>query len=357
MAPRLRSAVVRFDALPEPVLRVILLALPVDARARAACVCRSWRAFLADPTLWQVLDLTEAGGVEAARVTENLVRGAVQRAAGRLRTVNFTYLHHPLEVRQLLEIASNGAELQQANTKNALIVEDLQAVFAAPAPRLQVLNTRVFGQCTELLPILRNSPPYGPVRASHATIWFDDEVAAADVLASAAAVKAHESLKSLSLSGAGFALGLNALVDAASERRVESLTMTRRCVMDAESVPALARLVKRGSLTFLDIRCNGFPHASEACVLELCAALRACRMLKCLQLRLNPPDGAGASHRIVTELLNSAAAMPALSELSLAESNLLDPVAAGRAFGALLAANLPNLRFLSVNGCGLGDEG
>jgi hypothetical protein len=66
-------------------LRVIMLALPVDARARAACVCRSWRAFLADTSLWQVLDLTPSGGV-AVRVTENLVRGAVARAAGRLRT-------------------------------------------------------------------------------------------------------------------------------------------------------------------------------------------------------------------------------------------------------------------------------
>jgi Ran GTPase-activating protein (RanGAP) involved in mRNA processing and transport len=44
MAPRLRSAVVRFDALPEEALRIIMLALPVDARARAACVRRSWRA-------------------------------------------------------------------------------------------------------------------------------------------------------------------------------------------------------------------------------------------------------------------------------------------------------------------------
>jgi hypothetical protein len=76
------SAVVPFDALPEPVLRVIMLALPVDARARAACVCRGWRAFLADVSLWQLLDLTPAGGVAAERVTENLVRGAVARAAG-----------------------------------------------------------------------------------------------------------------------------------------------------------------------------------------------------------------------------------------------------------------------------------
>jgi hypothetical protein len=82
MPPLLRSAVVRFDALPEPALYAILLALPVDARARAACVCRAWRAFLACLPLWQVVELTEAGGMAAERVTENLVRSAVQRAAG-----------------------------------------------------------------------------------------------------------------------------------------------------------------------------------------------------------------------------------------------------------------------------------
>jgi hypothetical protein len=62
---------------PEEALRVLFLLLPVDARARAACVCRAWRAFLADVSLWHVLDLTPAGGVAAERVTENL---ALQRA-------------------------------------------------------------------------------------------------------------------------------------------------------------------------------------------------------------------------------------------------------------------------------------
>jgi hypothetical protein len=82
MEPQLRGAVARFDALPDDALRVIMLALPVDVRARAACVCRGWRAFLADVSLWQVLDLTPAGGVAAERLTRNLIRGAVARAAG-----------------------------------------------------------------------------------------------------------------------------------------------------------------------------------------------------------------------------------------------------------------------------------
>ena len=58
----------------------MMLALPVDARAQAACVCRSWRAFLADVSLWQVLDLSPAGGVAARLVTETLAFGAVARA-------------------------------------------------------------------------------------------------------------------------------------------------------------------------------------------------------------------------------------------------------------------------------------
>ncbi len=92
MAPRLRSAVVRIHGLPELVLRVIMLALPLDARARAACVCRGWRALLSDVSLWQVLDLTRAGGVARHRLTENLVRGAVRRAAGKLRIFSFSGL-------------------------------------------------------------------------------------------------------------------------------------------------------------------------------------------------------------------------------------------------------------------------
>jgi hypothetical protein len=128
MAPRLRSAVVRFDALPEPVLRVIMLALAVDARARAVCVCRSWRAFMADPSPWQVLDLTPAGGVVAERVTENLVRGAVARAAGSLRVLSLDD-----GVLLVKVVVSDGAELQQVNTDICLCVAQLNAVFCRGA--------------------------------------------------------------------------------------------------------------------------------------------------------------------------------------------------------------------------------
>jgi len=188
MAPRLRSASELHNALPEEALRVIMLALPVDARARAACVCRAWRAFLADVSLWQVLDLTPAGGVVVERVTENLVRGAVHRAAGQLRS--FSFEHKPdMRVNEYLSdvIMSNGAEMQTVTLSTSfwLPTERVAAICAA-APRLQVFNTGVSGPCTALLPMLRNNPPYGPLRLSG--VFVSDsgvDAGAADVQTSA----------------------------------------------------------------------------------------------------------------------------------------------------------------------------
>jgi len=355
-----------FDALPEPALRVTMLALPVDARARAACVCRSWRAFLADPSLWQVLDLTSAGGVAAERFmnrTEDLVRGAVKRAAHQLRVFSFnnvTELDLENLMKMLIELfASHGAELQYLNTDAPLTVtEELMAMFPA-LPRLQVLNTNIiclWCECKELLPLLRNDPPYGPLRVSQLQLYSTyGDVSAADVLALAAAVAAHESLEGLDVAEMHFAPGLNALVDAAAERRVLRLNL-QSCDVDAESVPALVRLLQRGSLTDLHISFStGFPLAQEASVPTLCAALRTCRTLKHLTLGLCPSNG--ASCRTVTDLLDAAAALPALSELDLSFSVFQDTAAAGHALGALLSANLPNLCTLCVYSCGLGDKG
>ena len=350
MAPRLRSAVVRFNALPELVWRVIMHALPVDARARAACVCRAWRAFMADSSLWQVLDLTPAGGVAAERVTENLVRGAVARAGGQLRI--FCLNRAPDLNELLLEVfASNGAGLQQVNTDFIFSDVELVAVFAI-APRLQVLNAGVVGGCTELIPMLRNEPPYGPLRISKLHVALDEPTV--DILALAAAVAAHESLIGLDVAGVDFARGVTALVNAATERHLSWLEVSE-CVLDAEFIPALARLLQRGSLTKLEVyNCVWFHNAEES-VPVLCAALRACTTLKHLRLGLHPHNG--ASQRNITELLDAVAALPTLSVLDFWGGTMLDTAAFGHALGALLAANLPSLRALRVGYCNLGDEG
>jgi hypothetical protein len=126
---------------------------------------------------------------------------------------------------------------------------------------------------------LRNDPPYGPLRVSQLQLYSTyGDVSAADVLALAAAVAAHESLEGLDVAEMHFAPGLNALVDAAAERRIATLAV-RGSRMDAETVPALARLLQRGSLTHLEVDCLEFPHAEQASRPVLCAALRACPTL------------------------------------------------------------------------------
>jgi hypothetical protein len=121
---------------------------------------------------------------------------------------------------------------------------------------------------------------------------------AAPVLALAAAVASHESLTRLEVERVDFAAGLNALVDAAAERRVSSLTIRDICRCDAETVRAITRLLQRGSLTYLDLSFAGLLRAPEASVLELCAALRACHMLTYLRLLIRPFDD--ANPRVVT---------------------------------------------------------
>ena len=340
-----------FDALPEPVLRVIMLALPVDARAQAACVCRGWRAFLADVSLWQVLDLTPAGGVVTTRVTENLVRGAVARAAGQLRVYSWMNVPNGHLAGLLFAVPlTDGAELQQVKTDVYLSVDHVAAMLAA-APRLQVLNAGGFGRCTELLPVLRNEPPYGPLRISELYV-MDRDIVADDLQAFAAAMAAHQTLKSLSLT-VQIARDVNALLDVAGERGFTHVALNL-CPLEAVRVPVLARLLQRSSLIRLDIVCQGFPEAQDESMPMLCHALRACRTLTHLKLGLNPPEG--ASHRTVTELLDAAASLP-LSVLNLYDSRAQDTAAFGRALGALLAANLPSLRTLNVEHCQLGDEG
>jgi hypothetical protein len=301
-----------------------------------------------------VLDLTPAGGVAAGRVTENLVHGAVARAAGQLREISINRVF-PLDVPGLLidVAASDGAALQLVSTNGWMTVADFAALLAA-APGLRVLNAkRVISSYTALLPVLRNDPPYGPLRFTKLHFTSGQDESAADVLAVAAAVAVRESLEALNLVGLTFSRSMNALVDAAAERRVSRFNMLD-CVSDAETVPALARLLQRGSLTKLKIHCAFFPPAQDV-VPVLCAALRSCRMLTVLQLLLVPPGG--ARRLDVTELLDAIASLSALSLLNLTGSHVQDTMAFGRVLGALLGANPPSLRLLHVNYCGLGDEG
>ena len=73
-----------FASLPLPLMQHVFLALPVDARGRASCVCRAWRDVLAEPSLWTRLDMSRVSGFYWDRAW-TVLRGAAGRAAGQLR--------------------------------------------------------------------------------------------------------------------------------------------------------------------------------------------------------------------------------------------------------------------------------
>ena len=64
-------------------LSVILPLLPLDVRARAACVCRAWRAAAANPELWEELSFERC----AARVSDETLASLCVRAGAALRTL------------------------------------------------------------------------------------------------------------------------------------------------------------------------------------------------------------------------------------------------------------------------------
>ena len=75
-------------ALPRPLVLAIFALLPVDTRLRCSEVKRSWRALLADTTLFAFLDLSSSSGLKYC--SWPLLRAAAAKAGGQLRALDIT---------------------------------------------------------------------------------------------------------------------------------------------------------------------------------------------------------------------------------------------------------------------------
>jgi hypothetical protein len=78
--------------------------LPVDSRARACCVCRAWRAALAEPALWTRLDLPEESGVARGLNPDAMLNGAARRARGQLHSLDISSGPRSYSTAMLLEV-------------------------------------------------------------------------------------------------------------------------------------------------------------------------------------------------------------------------------------------------------------
>jgi hypothetical protein len=252
--------------LPHAVVLTIFAQLPVDLRARCACVCRGWRAALAERSLWTRLDVSRTSGITAA-VTDALLRGAAARADSALEALDVSGSFAVSREALLAVATANADSLRQlrachgvrgevnAAVVNALSLGDAEALLRA-APRLRGLDADVVCDSVEVARrALRAEGLLAPLRLQALCVDVAGADAEADLLALAADVAAHALLQELRWLGPLQTLAvLDAVVDAALARRLTALLFVNAGLWSAVCAPALARLLGGSALTELFVR-------------------------------------------------------------------------------------------------------
>jgi hypothetical protein len=353
-APHGAGDVCLFDALPVAVLRRILGALPIDSRGRACAVCRAWRDVLADASLWQVLDLTPAGGVPEERVTANLALASAARAAGQLRFMNLGRFDLANFEYQLVE--AHGGSLRELHCHGFPLATIVVRLLLDHSPHLEQLHAAVELDASDAGSLLRKEPPFGPVRAHQVDIICSDGDTTGVLLEVARAVVAHSHIRVFSVDFRDLdddPAVLDAFLDAVRVARIPFLYLESSRFRPGND-RALARLLRCDTLTSLHVGLNWGGVASEEGIELLAAALQDAVHLKKISLRADLWDC--ANYGVMMAALR---ALPALQELNLLFNSAAeaDKGAVGRVLGALLAANRPCLHTLKVEHCDLNDEG
>jgi hypothetical protein len=349
--------------LPHAVLLSIFAQLPVDLRARCACVCRGWRAALSERSLWTRLDVSRASSVTVA-VTDALLRGAAARAGGALEALDVSRSRGVSREARLAVVTANAGTLRELRMCNdvcdfdddddtLLSLGETEALLRA-APQLRVLDAHV--ACDSVVDArraLRAEGLLAPLRV-HGLRVAEDGAAEADMLALSTDVAAHAVLQALCfITDLPTPAALDAIVAAALVRQLTALEL------GVVTAPVLARLLGGSHIQRLVMWGGGRDAAAlldERAATLLAGALRANNTLTVLQLAaVQFWDNAAAA----STLMGALTAHPSLRTLSLRFNEMQDAdrAAAGATLGALLAANAPALIELDVSFCLLRDAG
>jgi hypothetical protein len=210
--------------------------------------------------------------------------------------------------------------------------------------------------------LLRNEPPFGPLRVHELAVvapWLGGE---ADVHALAADLRASASSLSqlvLFFAPLGTQGALDAVVDAALACRLPALVLAGSS-LSAASVPALVRLLGGGALKTLLLHHNRagplLLSGAEGSAALLAAALRANSTLTELGLTCAHMWHDVAAGETLLQVLTAHATMQSL-RLEGNSVRAADRARVGASLGALVAANAPALETLDVSNSLLGDEG
>ena len=361
--------------LPLSVAQSIFASLPPDSRARAACVCRSWRRLLADPALWTTLVL--ATGSFDATINDAVLRGASGRACGQLRCLDVfaPSLFTPRVLSAVL--AANASSLRELRVsglhmRRETLCPTLEAMLQA-APRLRVLDAASVTCNWEDAPrLLQSEAPLTPLRLRGLRVQCGDgedlygPPGGADrvspLLAALADAALQPTLTGLTLLHADTRLldVANALADAALTPRLRSLKLSS-CTPPAAA--PLAHLLRTSSLATFEYAADEGAHArladaaGAALVAEALRASTSTSTSTSLTSFSLSNAGVCADPRVAASLLGALLAHPTLKTLALGREHITEPAALGAALGALVAADAPALQNLHLIEVALEDEG
>ena len=355
-------------SLPLILAHRIVLALPVEQRARCATVCRGWRALLAESSLWSRLDLCETSGV-TCRVDAEALRGAPARAGGVL--LSLSVRHRDFRDTSLPEVLT-----AHRHTLRELRLGRTLLTWLTPLLELGLTlyelsaDVECDANVQEARKLLVNEAPYTSLRMQALTLnppHFTGDTAGLAALA--AALPQHASLRSLKLVRAFMhnQAVCEKLVDGVLAAPLTSLELSS-FVAPAGFAPTLARLLRGQSLSTLVLsELQGVFTDKDSCAM-LAEARRANTTLTSLTLlqaklwlQWRWPER--SEKRAGTLLLAALEGHPSLRKLDFRckrrgrddPHDEADVAAAGDALGALVAAHAPALRELNVSQSSLGD--
>ena len=315
-----QPAVTQLGELPEEILVLILMCLPLDARLRAREVSRGWRALLSEPRFWLVLDFSAGSGVVAC-VTEKLLFAAGERRRGNLHTLDLTGANHSLDPEHLVQfVAAHSQSLRSVTAPRSYGLSADRVTRLCRSAPLCTLQCCALCDPAEARPLLRCEDPCALLHVFKLSVVnFDNNQQA--VLDMAAALPSHSGkIEELIVSYASLrnVAVADALMRGIAEARVSDFTFID-CHLAPASLPGLTRLLQAGCLERLDID-NVDMNNLGLILFEVgpdltafCHALRSSR-LQALELRWcelwRDPAAAG-------ELLSALVGHQTLRELSL----------------------------------------
>ena len=130
--------------LPPALVLAIMALLPPDARGRASCVNRAWRAAADAPEAWTTLDLRPFAALGTDAYVR-LLRGAAAKARGRLVSLDVRGIPAALNAVLRSVVAANGGTIQELWVGSVWCVLDSDDVTAllTNAPALRALHADV----------------------------------------------------------------------------------------------------------------------------------------------------------------------------------------------------------------------